>query len=173
MERVLLLDCNYLAVSIITWRKALLLLARNKADGLGLGVSKVIEGNKISVPSILRLNHPIPYNCFSNRIRFTKRNTFLRDHNKCQYCGVILTRSTSTIDHVFPKSRGGKTTYANCVACCKPCNNSKRNRTPEEAGITLSRKPKTPSFIVLCNGDPTIPKEWGVFLTGVYNEDRV
>ena len=66
-----------------------------------------------------------------------RRNIFLRDGHKCGYCG----KKGTTIDHILPKSRGGKNTWENLVTACQSCNNRKRDRTPEEAGMTLLTTP--------------------------------
>ena len=94
-------------------------------------------------PSIVRLNLyvRVPY----RRIMLSRKNVLRRDRFKCQYCGE---GDKLTIDHVFPKSRGGRDTWENLVAACIPCNNSKGSRTPEEAKMTLSRKPFRPSHVM-------------------------
>ena len=66
----------------------------------------------------------------------------LRDHSSCQYCGKHLPPSELTLDHVYPRSRGGESTWDNLVACCKRCNHRKGSRTPEEAGMHLRRRPR-------------------------------
>jgi 5-methylcytosine-specific restriction endonuclease McrA len=70
---------------------------------------------------------------------FTRFNVFLRDKFSCQYCA---SRDDLTFDHVLPRSRGGRSTWENLVACCYACNNRKGDRTPEEAGIKLQRRPR-------------------------------
>jgi 5-methylcytosine-specific restriction endonuclease McrA len=169
MESSLLLDRNYIAISVVGWKKAFKLLVRDKAEPIGGNTIKSIATctNKFNVPSIIRLKHAVSYNCFSNRIRFSRNNVFLRDQYKCQYCSKTIAKSAVTIDHVFPISRGGKTDYLNCVACCKECNSRKGDRTPDEAGIKLLRAPKRPNFITLCCSMENLPKEWMDFISGV------
>jgi 5-methylcytosine-specific restriction endonuclease McrA len=65
----------------------------------------------------------------------------IRDGNSCQYCRKVLPMGSLTLDHVIPKSRGGRSTGENLVACCRACNNRKGDRTPDEAGMTLTKKP--------------------------------
>jgi 5-methylcytosine-specific restriction endonuclease McrA len=79
--------------------------------------------------------------------RFRKKVLFNRDGWRCQYCGDKLGWDTIEIEHVMPVSRGGQTTWLNCVATCKPCNSEKDNRTPEEAGMRLLKKPAVPSAL--------------------------
>ncbi len=76
---------------------------------------------------------------------FTRFNLFLRDGFQCQYCGAKKPVKDLTFDHVMPRSRKGPATFENIVAACQTCNLRKGNRTPKEAGMSLLRKPKTPS----------------------------
>lgn len=77
--------------------------------------------------------------------RFNFRGVFRRDHFTCQFTGKILPPSQLTVDHVIPKSRGGKSTWENCVTASLEVNAAKGNRTPEEAGLKLLRTPQAPS----------------------------
>ena len=79
---------------------------------------------------------------------FTRFNLFLRDHFACQYCGA---RGDMTFDHVVPRARGGRTTWANVVAACGPCNLRKGAKTPPEAGMRLHRRPRRPTANELQN----------------------
>ena len=76
--------------------------------------------------------------------KFSRRNVYLRDQNTCQYCGRKCRTEESNLDHVIPKSHKGGMNWTNIVVACIPCNDRKRNRTPEEAGMTLIRKPRVP-----------------------------
>jgi 5-methylcytosine-specific restriction endonuclease McrA len=79
-------------------------------------------------------------------IKFTRHNIFERDRNTCQYCGQAFDRKDLNLDHVIPRDRGGPTTWENIVCSCIRCNTRKANRTPQEAGMTLIRKPKRPKW---------------------------
>lgn len=96
------------------------------------------------VPSVIRLRRYIrrPYR---QRVAFNRKNVFRRDDHTCQYCGAHS--NDLTLDHVLPRSRGGATSWENVVACCRRCNAKKRDRTPEEAGMLLARRPRAPRFI--------------------------
>ncbi len=72
----------------------------------------------------------------------TKRAVFIRDNFECQYCGTRLTMGSGTRDHVVPRARGGVDTLSNVVASCKPCNGTKADRTPEQAGMVLRTRPR-------------------------------
>lgn len=75
-----------------------------------------------------------------------RRNLFIRDGKTCQYCGKKGDYSDFEIEHIMPQSRGGKTTWENVVLSCTACNQKKRNRTPDEAGMSLLRKPFKPDW---------------------------
>jgi len=100
------------------------------------------------LPSVIRLRYYIKQPHMVG-VTFSKKNVFKRDRFICQYCGQ---RSPEmTIDHVIPKSRGGKTCWKNVVVACKKCNTMKGDRTLQEAHMQLVRKPKKPSFIFYLN----------------------
>jgi 5-methylcytosine-specific restriction endonuclease McrA len=82
----------------------------------------------------------------SKEVKFTRFNVFSRDKNTCQYCGRKFDRKDLNIDHVVPRQRGGRTTWTNVVCSCLDCNRRKANRSPEEAGMHLVRKPKKPRW---------------------------
>ena len=79
-------------------------------------------------------------------VKFTRHNIFERDQNLCQYCGKRFDRTELNLDHVVPRDRGGPTTWENIVCSCIECNTRKANRTPQEAGMRLVRKPKRPKW---------------------------
>lgn len=166
----LLLDINYMAISVINWKRTLGLIIRGKAERVGDGVSVSLKcaTKTIEVPSIIRLLKNIPYNRYGRRIRFSRRNVILRDNYTCQYCGIKLSKGGWTLDHVIPRCRNGKTDYLNCVACCKRCNSTKGQLTPHEANMKLLSIPKNPSFSSLHkNLFDNIPVEWKDFISGV------
>jgi 5-methylcytosine-specific restriction endonuclease McrA len=77
---------------------------------------------------------------------FTRRNLFLRDDYTCQYCGRRCNTDHLSVDHVLPRSRGGSTTWENCVLACVVCNARKADRTIREAGLRLLRQPVQPRW---------------------------
>lgn len=101
-----------------------------------------------------------------HKIHFSRRTIYRRDSNQCQYCGDFPGTEELTIDHIMPRSRGGKTTWENCVLSCQPCNSKKADRTPEECGMKLRKQPKKPN-IPLFRGDVRI-KSWESFLGEAY-----
>ncbi len=99
---------------------------------------------RIKVPEIIVLSS---YDSIPRKeVPFTRRNLYKRDHLTCQYCGRRMTTEALSIDHVVPRSRGGKTTWQNCVLACIQCNVRKGNRTPAEAGIRLISPPRRPRW---------------------------
>jgi len=79
-------------------------------------------------------------------VTLTRHNIFERDKNTCQFCGRVFDRKDLNLDHVIPRDQGGPTTWENIVCSCIACNTHKANRTPQEAGMHLIRKPKKPKW---------------------------
>ena len=98
----------------------------------------------IAAPEIILLTNYNRVPC--HEAPFTRRNLFLRDDYTCQYCGQRGPSSRLSVDHVHPRSRGGSTSWENCVLACVRCNARKANQTPIEAGLNLQRKPTRPHW---------------------------
>lgn len=151
LRPVLVLDAGYQAVNVVPVRRALTLLASGRAVAVEQDdrVSLHSEREAMHCPVIIRLFIAVAHRVYrSLTVRFNKRNVFARDGHECQYCGA---REDLTVDHVVPRSRrdrnhpnGGPTSWENCVTACLPCNLRKGNRTPEEAQMTLRRRPSAP-----------------------------
>ena len=141
-ERALVLNATYEPLSIVSARRAIVLVLRSKADTVA--ATDLVwrsADHKFEVPSVVRLRDyvKVPYH---RRVPLTRTAVFARDHHRCQYC-----RSPAeSLDHVVPKARGGKHTWENVVACCRRCNVRKGSRLPEQAGLKLNRTPVTPSY---------------------------
>ena len=102
---------------------------------------------------------------------FTRRNLFRRDANTCQYCGTRPHLAELSIDHVVPRSLGGRSSWENCVLSCKQCNHKKRNRTPAQAGMQLSRRPEKPRWSPLVEAPcETTRSRWARFLNGHHQD---
>lgn len=174
MQNALLIDKNYMALSIIPWRKAVKLLVKGKAEPIhgsdeDMRTISISTGDgAFNLPSIIRLVVTIPWRAHKSRLKFSRRNVMIRDNNECQYCGDRLGRTGGTIDHVVPRAHGGQTSYLNCVACCRACNNYKADRTPEQAGMRLRSKPKRPTFMVMYRHylERYYPEEWADYIIG-------
>jgi len=103
-------------------------------------------------------------------VKLTRQNIFMRDKFSCQYCGKKHDRNDLNIDHVIPRSRGGKTTWENVVCSCVRCNTKKGNRTPEQARMPLRHRPKAPKARAYLNvGISRVPHEsWKTFIDVAY-----
>jgi 5-methylcytosine-specific restriction endonuclease McrA len=101
------------------------------------------------------------------KVRFSRLNIYARDHDTCQYCGRQLPRSELNLDHVVPRSQGGKTSWENVVCSCVPCNLRKGGRTPDEAEMRLLKKPVRPRWTPLFRGAARRPtyREWLPFIS--------
>lgn len=167
---VLVLNRLYMAVQIISARRAFCLLYKSMAevvlldddhyqsfdfDGWCRASARWMRApnpdddfirtpsRPIAVPRIIRL---LGYDRLpGQRVKFNRRNVFARDGHRCQYCGQRFQASHLSLDHVFPRSRGGASTWENIVSACLRCNVRKGGRTPQEAQMTLLTHPSKPS----------------------------
>lgn len=101
-------------------------------------------------------------------VTFSRRNIFKRDHYVCQYCGLQAPMDELTIDHVIPRSQGGQSTWENCVLACMDCNKRKADRTPEQAGMRLRRKPFRPKWQPLYAAREVRIESWSRFISEAY-----
>lgn len=102
---------------------------------------------------------------------FSRKNIFKRDRYTCQYCGCQPGPEELTIDHVMPRSRGGTSTWENCLLACVACNKKKADKTPEEAKMPPRKAPKKPSWKTLSQVHPKARREsWEQFLGRAYWE---
>ncbi len=104
----------------------------------------------------------------SATVTFSRRNIFKRDHYACQYCGKQPGSDELTLDHVVPRSKGGQSTWLNCVLACLDCNSRKAARTPVEAGMRLRREPVQPSWRPLFSSADAQIASWSKFLSEAY-----
>lgn len=142
VRKALLLNASYEPLSVVTAPKALTLVFRQVAEVLEIDKGHVLRSPRFvfDVPSVIRLTQYIDVRSRQNRV--TNRHRILaRDHYRCQYCGKRGTAFELTLDHILPRSRGGKTVAENLVSACQTCNNRKSNRTPEEARMPLLTNP--------------------------------
>jgi 5-methylcytosine-specific restriction endonuclease McrA len=145
---VLVLNFSYEPLNITDIKRAVSLIVIGKAemvepkDGLKIHSPSII----LPVPSVIRLKYYI--NPYTFKVKLTRKNLFKRDDGRCQYCG---TNKNLTVDHIIPVSRNGETSWKNCVVCCHDCNSKKGDRTPQESGMKLLKKPKEPTIITFLN----------------------
>lgn len=167
MERAVVLNADYSFLGLVSWKRAIKLIVKEKVEVIRSSDREICngEGCAIKVPLVLRLVHLVRY-VYKNKVPFTRKNIYVRDRHQCQYCG---SQEKLSIDHVIPTSKGGKNNFENCVACCVPCNTYKDDRTPREAGMSLRKRPHEPTimeFLILkmktLGVDQTL-KDLGVF----------
>jgi 5-methylcytosine-specific restriction endonuclease McrA len=138
LSKVLVLNASYEPLNICSWRRAVILLLKGKAEQIEHNGRMIYA--EFPLPTVIRLRSyvKIPY----KEITLSRRNVLHRDNYVCQYCGVR--RNDLTIDHIIPRSRGGPDSWENVAAACLQCNVSKGNRTPKEAGMPLKLVPRRP-----------------------------
>ena len=161
--RVLVLNATYEPINVCTVRRAIVLLLKEKAEVVERATWELhSERATMSRPMVIRLTHYVRVPRDTHRRKITRRAVFARDGWACQYCGA---RTTLTVDHVIPRSKGGMSTWDNIVASCAPCNRRKGDRLPHQVNMHPRIKPRTPSahiFIQLAS--PTIPATWRQYL---------
>lgn len=122
----------------------------------------------IAVPKIIRL---LGYDRLPEQgVKLNRRNIFARDRNTCQYCGRHFPTSELSLDHVLPRSQGGRSLWENLVCCCVQCNARKGGRTPTQAHMSLVRQPLKPRrnpVITLRMGSDKYDS-WRAFLDNAY-----
>jgi 5-methylcytosine-specific restriction endonuclease McrA len=192
---VLVLNRFYMAVHVVSVRRAFALLCRELAEVVHIEQGQYANYNfdswreiselkasyktphddwiravnfEIKVPRVIRL---LFYDRLPKQtIRFNRRNIFARDANRCQYCGRRFPTSELSLDHVIPRSRGGETSWENIVCSCVKCNVKKGGRTPHEASMQLVRPPVRPKRSPLLSiklGNPKY-ESWKTFLDNAY-----
>jgi 5-methylcytosine-specific restriction endonuclease McrA len=193
---VLVLNKMFMAVHVISVRRAFCLLCKDLAEVVNLEdgtfatydfttwreLSEYRAKNfrkeeddwvrtatvEIQVPRVIRLlsYEKVP----KQTVKFNRRNIFARDGNQCQYCGRKFPTSELSLDHVVPRSQGGQTTWENIVCACVGCNVRKGGRTPKQAHLSLIRRPEKPKRSPVLNQKLTQKKyqSWQSFLDNAY-----
>ncbi len=167
MERkTLLLSANYMPISILHWQEAVKLVYEHTVDIL-VEYDEEIRSPSVTWkwPAVLRLKRQTKRNK-TRVVRFSRSGVYIRDGYKCMYCGKRFSHTSLTIDHVVPRSKGGKTTYGHVVASCVACNGAKGSKSCDEWGRWPLKKPVVPAF--LPEPGPrittdTMPPEWEGF----------
>src|SRR5204862_6606259 len=193
---VLVLNKMFMAVHVISVRRAFILLCKDLAEVVSLEDGQFAtydfetwrevsefrakhfrqeeddwvrtSNTVIQVPRVIRLTsyEKVP----KHTVKFNRRNIFARDNNQCQYCGKKFATTELSLDHVVPRSQGGQSTWENIVCACLKCNVKKGGRTPKQAHLTLIRKPEKPKRSPLLNQKLTLNKyrSWKTFLENAY-----
>ena len=161
-QSVLVLNQSYEPLHVCSVRRAFVLVFRGRAEVVEtLDTCLRSVSAQFPVPSVVRLDFYVRVP--SKPLALTKRNILKRDGFQCQYCGVR--RGPFTIDHVIPRTRGGKDAWENLVCACHRCNNVKGDRTAEQAGLALRRKPRSPNNVTFIRHFVGVPDErWRPYL---------
>lgn len=137
---VLTLNASYEPLCFISGKRAFTMLAKGTAVMETTSEVTIHSQRAHLVPSVIRLVH---YRRVPRRTRTLSRKSILaRDQYTCQYCQSQDSPAKLTLDHILPRSRGGANAWENLLACCFSCNNKKGDKTPEEAGMPLLRRPR-------------------------------
>jgi 5-methylcytosine-specific restriction endonuclease McrA len=192
---VLVLNRYYTAVHVISVRRAFCLLFKELAEVITIDDGRYMSFNfaswrevsearalfkepdddfirtvqfEIQVPRIIRL---LTYERFPRqKVKFNRKNLFARDGNRCQYCGKKFPTTELSLDHLVPRSCGGRATWDNIVCACLRCNVRKGGRTPREAGMRLIREPVEPktSPVLSLKLSHRKYRSWKAFLDNAY-----
>lgn len=185
--RTLVLNRHWAAVSTTTVRRALVLLCRESAQvicpetyqvfDLGSWYERSQEQSaRLARQLLIRTScswlvkpEIILLTAYGGvprlEVSFSRKNLYRRDGYSCQYCGRHRPPEELSIDHVVPRSRGGKTSWENCVLACVGCNTRKANKSLKEAGLRLSRPPRKPTWSPLAESLPAArPASWARFI---------
>jgi hypothetical protein len=192
---VLVLNKHYMALRIVGARRAFSLLARELAEVVSYEEGRYSNYNfeswcevsqfrkqfqpdghdwvstvnfYVAVPRIIRL---LFYDRLPRgQVKFNRRNIYARDGNKCQYCGKAFTTNELSIDHIIPRSMGGRSVWENVVCACTKCNVRKGGRTPHDAHMTLITKPVKPNRnpVIHIHLTHTRYHSWKQFLDNAY-----
>src|SRR6476619_574436 len=141
MGRALVLNATDVPLAVLSARRAVVLVLKEKADVVvSNGAIFRSEHINMDAPSVVRLRRfvHVPYR---HQAPLTRRGVRARDGYSWQYCGA----GAENLDHVLPRSGGGLHVWENVVAACRRCNAKKLDRTPAEAGVTLARTPFAPA----------------------------
>lgn len=178
-RQVLVLNKSWVPVNITSARRAIVLIYTDLAravchktyqtfifdDWIGQAAEEYVStvSLDIPVPEVIVLD---TYNKVRSeaKLPFSRVGLLRRDKNVCQYCSNQYRSYDLTVDHVLPKSRGGKTVWTNCVIACKPCNAKKDDKTPEEAKMKLLKQPVIPTWSFRLTDEITIKNSWKNFI---------
>jgi 5-methylcytosine-specific restriction endonuclease McrA len=161
MHRALVLNASYEPLGTVAARRAVVLILAAKAD-LVVSSDLVLHSERLAaqVPSVLRLRRHVrvPY---PHHTPLSRRAVFVRDGHRCQYCG----RRADSIDHVVPRSRGGRHSWDNVVAACRACNVRKADHLLHETGMELQTAPVVPlRWAWTLSAVSDVPSAWMPYL---------
>ena len=144
MNKVIVLNADMSILGSVPWQRAITMVSTGKAQIIKDSGVKIHRD--FFMPLVIRLIKAIR-NLWRTSVPWTKNNIHIRDNFTCQYCGVKVNPNKVTVDHIIPKSFGGKNKWDNTVTSCFSCNNKKDNRTPSQAKMTLISRPTKPTIM--------------------------
>lgn len=171
MKRTLLLNNDLSPLNFITCERAFLLILKGRAEivtnmdgdlSVWCGEFLSTVDKKFDVVATIKLNDYVKRKI--RPPRFRKRVLFNRDNWKCQYCEIALTDENATMDHIVPSSRGGKTSWLNCVAACRSCNRKKGNNSLADSNMKLLKKPTIPNSFHFWLKNKQWHNDWSLFV---------
>lgn len=161
MDRTLLLNTTFEPISVLSWKKAITLVYLGKVEVLK-EYDREIHGVSIAIrqPAVIRLLTLVRSN--HARVKFSRKNVFLRDDHTCQYCGEKFDPKHLTCDHLVPRSRGGVTEWTNIVTSCITCNLKKGDKLPDEVKMHPRKRPSRPNgfYLFMLNLGVKVPPEY-------------
>lgn len=166
-KQVLVLDARETPLSTTSVLRAQALTGPDAGVNRAIVLETVqLDGDGDDFPAVIKLTHLV--DGFVKSIGFNAARVFFRDNYTCQYCGEKKPERELTLDHVFPRSRGGDESWENQTTACKKCNNKKADRTPEEAGMKLLSTPTKPRdtlvFELMVRSQPHLARAWVRYL---------
>ena len=162
---VLVLNATYEPLAVISWKRAITLVLAERAEVVEHHAEDVIRsagGREFPMPQVVRLITMVSFSGMRNNgvPRFSKAGLHVRDERSCQVAGCH--EKGATLDHLVPRSRGGETSWENCVLMCQAHNSRKGDRTIEQLGWRLKKVPRVPAGSIVLH--PVRRPEWNVWL---------
>lgn len=178
--KCLVLNADYTPLNVISWQRAVSLLLK-KEYNLNIDIDFIEFYNtnikcvnkSVSIPAVIKTKQY--WNISNRKVKFSRKNLFIRDNYTCQYCGLIKDISELTYDHIIPKSQwnydiGNPTTWLNITTACVKCNRKKANRNPTQARMPILNNPTIPNKqtkylpSLMYENSISIPPEWLVYI---------
>jgi 5-methylcytosine-specific restriction endonuclease McrA len=149
MGQVLVLNVTYEPLSVVSVQRAIVLLLKEKAELIEAAEARLrAENFTIPQPLVIRLVYYVKIPRLVS-LPVSRRTVLARDNYTCQYCNTAPPRHLLTLDHVLPRSRGGRTTWENVVTACQTCNGRKGSRLPIEANMKLLAPLQRPRYVAI------------------------
>ena len=172
-SKTLVLNQGYEPIRVVSWQRALKLFFLGKAEVLEPYINSPPLRSQhltVEVPAVIRFTQKTKF--YYGNIKLSRDHVLKRDNYRCQYCGRKFKIKHLTIDHVVPRSKGGRRVWTNLVAACFDCNQQKGDRSLQESGMKLLRKPTKPTRVAQLLYNYTTPEQWEPFLSWYRQKGR-